>query len=268
MTYGDMRVAAIRALTLVALSTIPGFGLRPLSAQLLPGTGTAGAVLTRAELEALREQYEQAASSTAYSEEIRLQSRARANEIASRLESGDFGVGDRIVLSIAGETAIPDTLVVEAGPSVDLQAFGVVSLHGVLRSELEERLLAQLRQFIRDPRVEAMSLMRLSVQGAVASPGFYEVPASMLLSEALMVAGGPSSAADLPDLRIERGAQILMEGPDLQESLRMGLSLDQLNLQPGDQVYLPAETSSSWLTIVGAVVGIVASVAIIFGLSG
>jgi len=106
--------------------------------------------------------------------------------------------------------------------------------------------------------------MRLSVQGAVGAPGFYEVPADILLGQALMEAGGPSSNADLEDLRIERGADILLEGAVLQEELRLGTTLDQLNLQAGDQIVLPAESAGFFGTFsLGTVLSLASAVALI-----
>jgi protein involved in polysaccharide export with SLBB domain len=93
--------------------------------------------------------------------------------------------------------------------------------------------------------VRASGLMRLSIQGQVGSPGFYVVPAESLVSEALMVAGGPASQADLDALRIERGSDRLMDGEELQEAMRDGRTLDQLNLQAGDQIVLPAARSGA-----------------------
>ena len=92
--------------------------------------------------------------------------------------------------------------------------------------------------------------MRLSILGSVGQPGFYVVPADMLLSEAMMMAGGPAGDADMDDLRIERGPTRLMSGEELEEAMRVGRTLDQLNLQAGDQLFVPAATPSIWGTIV------------------
>jgi len=138
---------------------------------------------------------------------------------------------------------------VQPGPSLVLPVFGEISLAGVLRSEIEDHLTRALSAFIRSPVVRANGLMRLSVQGQVGSPGFYVVPAEMLVTEALMVAGGPTASADLQGLRIERGTEQLVSGAELQDALRTGRTLDQLNLQAGDQVVLPERRAGIWGTI-------------------
>jgi hypothetical protein len=60
-----------------------------------------------------------------------------------------------------------------------------------------------------------------------------------------MIAGGPGTP-DLDDLRIERAGQQLYERAQVQEALREGLTLDQLNLQAGDQVVLPSPSTGNF----------------------
>jgi hypothetical protein len=52
---------------------------------------------------------------------------------------------------------------------------------------------------------------------------------------------------------------LLIEGNDVQEALRQGLSLDQLNLQAGDQVVLPQQGNGT-LQNFALIFGIVTSV--------
>ncbi len=223
---------------------------------------------SREDLEELLGYYEDALRSPAYSESVKESLAVQASRIRERLRDGDFKLGDRIVLSVEGETALPDTVLVEAGPRISLPIFGDIPLDGVLRSEVEERITQSLSAFLRNPIVRAEGLMRLSVQGSVAQPGFYVVPANMLLSETLMVAGGMTAGSDLDGIRLERGQEVLMEGDDLQEAIRQGLSLDQLNMQAGDQVVLPSGADGGFLTNLGVIAGLVSSVAfVVFQLS-
>jgi protein involved in polysaccharide export with SLBB domain len=162
---------------------------------------------------------------------------------------------------------MPDTIPVQAGPLISIPLFGDIRLDGVLRSEIEAHMTRSLSQYIREPVVRAQGLMRISLQGAVISPGFYLVPADMLLSEALMVAGGPASNAKLGTLKIERGPLVIMEGDALQEALREGLTLDQLDLQAGDQVLWPARGSGilTTLGLFGGVVTMISGIVVLIG---
>ena len=228
------------------------------------------AVRTRDELERLLETYMEAQTSSAYSTTMQQSIAEIAERVRARLRDGDFMTGDRVVISVAGEAALQgDSLTVEAGPTLPIPGFGEVDLHGVLRSELQDQVAAHLGTLIRNPDVRTEGLMRLSVQGAVGSPGYYEVPADMVIGSALRVAGGPEANADRDKMSIERGQLIVLEGFEMQEAIRLGRTLDQLNLQAGDEIVVPAESTGGILSTIGVVAGIAGSIALlVFQLGG
>lgn len=230
------------------------------SAQLFLTADPGRSVRTRADLQGLLSEYEAALASPAYSDGVKESVRMDAERIRARLRDGDFRVGDRVYVSIQGETNYPDTVVVEPGPMIALDPFGEISLAGVLRSEIGEHLTTQLTRFIRAPVVRAQGFMRLSVLGDVGQPGFYTMPAETLLGDVIMLAGGPGGQANLEELRIERAGQSIYEAAEIQEALRAGLTLDQLNLEAGDQVFVPTRSAGNFLlTNVLPIIGGIAS---------
>jgi protein involved in polysaccharide export with SLBB domain len=248
-------------LLVILLAIVPGM---PVAAQVLPSGDPGRAVRTRDDLERLLEEYEAALVSSAYSERVKSAIRADARRVMDRLENGDFRVGDRITVTIQGEPNSPYTAVVEPGPMIQLDPFGEIPLHGVLRSEIEEHLFVQLQEYLRNPVVRATGAMRVAVLGSVGSPGFYSIPAETLLEDAIMLAGGPSPGADIDGMRLERAGESLFEDEQVQEALRGGYTLDQLNLQAGDQIFVPGQaTGGGWFTRALAVAGTVASVGFI-----
>jgi hypothetical protein len=240
---------------LMALALGAGGG----SAQSVLAVDPGGSVRTRADLERLLREYDQALASPAYSEAVKRGIREDAALIRARLQNGDFRVGDRITLDVQGEPNLPDTVIVESGPMIVLPLFGEIPVAGVLRSEIQAHLTRALSRFINDPVVRANGHIRISVQGQITRPGFYTMPAEMLVGDALMVAGGPTSASNMGGIHIDRGTAILLEGEALQEAIRNGLTLDQLNLQAGDQIVVPERRTGGWLGTVGLVAGVVGS---------
>lgn len=236
-----------------------GLGPAPLAAQLYVTADPGRSVRTRADLERLLVEYEAALSSPAYSEAVKAALRNDAERIRIRLRDGDFRVGDRVYVSIIGEQNYPDTVTVQPGPMIFLEPFGEVSLAGVLRSEIGDHLTQAMTRFIRAPVVRAQGLMRLSVLGDVGAPGFYTLPAETLLGDVLMMAGGPGPNANLDELRVERAGRRLYEEDQVQEALRGGLTLDQLNLEAGDQIFLPTRPPGNF--ILGTVMPIVGAIA-------
>ena len=200
--------------------------------------------MTRGDLTRLITELEEVSSSPAYGSSIRERARRDMEAVQERLVRGDFRAGDRVVLRVDGRPELSDTLVVEPGPRITIPTLGPVELDGVLRSELRSHLTTHVGQYFRDPAVQAESLIRVSILGMVLRPGFYTVPANLLLSDALMAAGGPDRASDLERLRIERSGTTLWEGELLQTQLVDGRTLDQLNLRAGDQIVLPERRSN------------------------
>lgn len=219
--------------------------------------------VTRADLQTLLQRLDQAAASTTYSQPVRDRARAEALLIRSRLTDGDFQIGDRISLQVEGEQALSDTFAVMTGRVLRLPTVGDIALTGVLRSELEPHLTQALAQFIRSPVVRARSLIRLSLLGAVGRPGFYVMPTDVVLTDALMLAGGPSAEAKLEGIRVERRGELIWTGEAMREAVAQGRTVDQLNLQAGDAVIVPRRGGflgeGTWRTI-GLVLSVPAAI--------
>jgi len=190
----------------------------------------------------------------------RARAATQAAAVRARLQDGDFQVGDRVVLRVEGADAPPegtapertppgtprsveqqvsDTFTVAPDRTILLPVWGTVSLRGVLRSELEPYLTREIARYVRDPVVHAHALVRVSVIGGVAHPGFYAMPADALLSDALTAAGGPIVDAKVHEMRIERAGVPLWTGAALQLALAEGRTLDEMNVRAGDRFVIP-----------------------------
>lgn len=198
-----------------------------------------GAELSRAELQELLDRLETAASSPGYSGRLRATAAAEAAVVRTRLEEGDYQIGDRVVLWVKNEPQMSDTLSVQPGRVLDVPTIGEIPLAGVLRSELTDYLEEELRRYVRDPEVQASSLVRIAVLGQVGQQGFYTMPASVLVEEALMLAGGPGQRANLDEAEVIRGDRVIWSGDALQEAIIEGRTLDQLSLRAGDRIVVP-----------------------------
>jgi protein involved in polysaccharide export with SLBB domain len=203
-------------------------------------TGHAGQGLaTRTALQERLELHQWAASSTAYSPALQAEAAAIAESVRERLARGDFQPGDRIWVRVEGQPALTDTFTVATGQRVQLPEVGAVPLVGVLRSELQETIDSAVHRFVRNPSVVARSLIRVSVTGGVASPGFHVLDSEAVLSDVFMVAGGLVTGADLAGAAILRGDRVLIQGEQLALAIAQGRTLDQIGLRAGDRVNVP-----------------------------
>jgi polysaccharide export outer membrane protein len=191
---------------------------------------------TRAELEVSLAEIDTILASPGYSSRIRDAKRREGMMIRERLLEGDLQVGDQIALVVQGEPQFTDTLTVGPGRVISLPGVPDIALRGILRSEAQEHLTVELRKYVRDPSVRVQALIRMSVRGAVGNPGFYQVPAELLVSDAIMLAGGPSGMADPNKTEVRRAGSVLLTESEIQEAIIRGSTLDQLNLRAGDEL--------------------------------
>ena len=194
--------------------------------------------------------------------------RARASELRARLREGDFQPGDRIRLVLDGAVTQDDTIPVSAGSKVRLKDVGEISLAGILRSELQAHMTKELARYIKDVRVQATPLVRLSVLGPVGKAGFYYMPSDIPITEAIMRAGGPGGNADLKKTVVRRNSKELYDSRNTRRALDEGLTLDQLSLRDGDSIEVGEKSGSNWQKI-ASIVGVVSSLvwALSYGLS-
>lgn len=235
-----MKAMRRSALLLAALLwSMPGEG----SAQDTSGWDPTGLQLTRAELQEILARYEETAGSSAYSGGLREQAAREAELIRTRLEEGDMRIGDRVLLMVEGQPTLSDTFNVVAGRLIVLPEMGRIPLEGVLRSELQSHLTEQIGRFVRDPVVQVRALVRLQILGDVGNPGFYPVPSDLLITDVLMLAGGPGASANIEGIEIRRGTETIWEAERLREALIEGRTLDQLSVRAGDSIFVPEKRS-------------------------
>lgn len=221
----------LRAFLVVLLALAPA---GTAVAQQVPGTELTQLLVSRSSLESLLVRYDEAAQSGVYSSAVRADMRRRSDLVRARLIDGDFRVGDRVLMAVEGESLLNDTFVVHTGRELQLPQVGVIPLSGVLRFELTDHLRSQLQRFMRDPKVRARALIRVTMLGAVTTQGFYTVPVDITVDAALTQAGGPSAGGDLTKITIERGSEILYDGESMLALITQGATLDALGIQAGD----------------------------------
>ena len=233
------------------------------SATAVRAQDTRRAQATRPELEATLAELEKYAASSGYSSRLRNAKAREAGMIRTRLTDGDLQVGDQIEIQVVGQAAYSDSFVVASGRVLTLPGLPDIPLKGVLRSEAREYLTAELSKYLKDPQVRVRTKIRLSVFGSVGRPGFYQVPADVLATDAIMIAGGPAPDVDLAKVFVRRGTTEIWPQDVLQEAMRRGLTLDQLNLQAGDELILDPRKragSMSFFTVAAALSGLASSV--------
>ncbi|MGH7522800.1 MAG: polysaccharide biosynthesis/export family protein [Gemmatimonadales bacterium] len=209
-------------------------------------TNAQRSMVTRVEIQAALDEIEKGLASSAYSPALRGAKQQTAAVLRDRLTEGDIRAGDKIRLSVLGEPSLSDTFDVTPARTIMLPGGAEIPLRGVLRSEVKQYLTTKLTAFVKDPTVDAMSYVRLQIFGAVGKPGFFYAPANMLLSEVIQNdGGGPLNNAQFKKSQIKRNGHVVLDGSEFQDAIFRGRSLDQLNVQAGDEIVVAAKPSKA-----------------------
>ena len=189
---------------------------------------------------------------------------AAATPVMGQSRPTAFQPGDRILLSVEGDSALSDTFTVTTGPALRLPNIGEISLAGVPRADVETYLSRELGQYIKDAVVGARALIRVSIAGEVVRPGFYAVPIDLVVADGLMLAGGATQDARIDRLTIVRGDAPLLGGGALQSAIARGATLDELGIQAGDRIQVPRQRDpeSKWRIAGIIITGIAAAVTV------
>ncbi|MDQ6827684.1 MAG: SLBB domain-containing protein [Gemmatimonadota bacterium] len=234
--------AAVLALGAFAACSHP----KPMVLPPVSDTGPHATAASRAELTAAAVAAEQMAAAQGVTPAVRTAKLAEAAALRERLRDGDFRVGDRIVLVVDGQKIMSDTFVVQPKRRLSIPDIGEVSLDGVLRSELRGYMVTQIGRFIRNPSVQATGLIQLGVLGQVSRPGFYWISPDLLVSDAIMRAGGPTSTASLDGTLVIRESKPWLDAPTTTQAINGGRTLDQLNIRGGDQIMVGQHEGFDW----------------------
>jgi protein involved in polysaccharide export with SLBB domain len=212
------------------------------------------ATVTRAQLESALAEIEVILGSSGYSSAIKERKQAEADLIRRRLSQGDIRPGDVIVMGVANEPDLTGNWLVSTSRSITIPAVGEIPIGNQLRSELEAYLTAQMKRFVRDPLVRAEPQIRIAIFGGVGRQGFFLAPANALLTDVLMQsAGGIAGNADLDKSSIKRAGMEILDREGFQAALRNGLSLDQLNIQAGDEIHVGQKRPGTFRNILAGV---------------
>jgi hypothetical protein len=207
------------------------------------------AAASRQELDSLASRAEAAAAIAGVPADRSETLRRYAAELRARMRTGDFQAGDNLLLSVRGDTTLSGTYTVQPSRTLIVATLPPIPLTGVLRSELQPYLAGRLRTFVRDTLLRGTPLVRIGVLGEVTHPGYYRVSLDQKLSDALMVAGGPTAQADLPRTTIRRGEATVLTESAVRDAMIRGLPLDKLDVDSGDELVVVAPRQRNWTLI-------------------
>jgi polysaccharide export outer membrane protein len=157
-----------------------------------------------------------------------------------------FEPGDVIDVTVSSHQGYDRTITIQPDGRVYLPVAGEIVAAGLTAPQLAARIQKGLTVELVDPEV-AVSLKelnhglmrRVSVLGAVKSPGVFELKQRSSLAEMLAAAGGPTPVADLRHVTITHGSGGNKAVADLSRTPGAGDAGSEQVLEPGDVVFVP-----------------------------
>lgn len=248
MTHRCRVRAAMRGIAVtLLLATSAGFA----RGQVGPNAGPQRA--SRVDLAALAAKLELQTTGPKLNDEARKRALADLAAVRERLQNGDFRVGDRFVVTIRQDSIRSDTVSVRDSLKVTVGSLADLSLVGTLRSELEDRISAHVARYLRNSNVWVIVLTRIAIFGAVKTPGFYYAVPDRPVSDLVMLAGGPALDANLNELDVRRGQVKLLKAKESKRALKEGTTLEQLDIQSGDEVTIPVRRKVNWQLVTSTI---------------
>jgi len=154
-----------------------------------------------------------------------------------------LGPGDELLIRAWGKIDLECHVVVDRNGQVFLPKVGTVSVAGLRYEQLEGYLHSAIGALYKDFELNVtmgqLRSIQIFVLGSARQPGAYTVSSLSTLVDALFASGGPSGTGTMRHIQLRRGDRMITEF-DIYELLRKGDKSNDLQLLPGDVIYIPS----------------------------
>jgi protein involved in polysaccharide export with SLBB domain len=167
-----------------------------------------------------------------------------------------LGPGDRFRVRVWGYEELDQEVFIPPSGTAVVYPIGDIHASGHTASELDEIISDALRRYLKQqPSIITVTPLtylhsQVYVLGEVGDPGLYPFAGKMTVLEAVTRAGNPTPRAAVQQVRVTRPdpdnpnkAKILIV--DLDSVIHKGEAIKDIQLRPGDIVYVPDVVSAA-----------------------
>lgn len=160
--------------------------------------------------------------------------------------------GDIARITVWRHPELTGDFVVGADGSIVHPLYRALHVVGLPFGQVETELRTYLTQIDAQPEFTFTPLLRVYVVGEVKQPNTLTVPAGTTVAQAIALAGGPTVDANLPDIRVIRGTEMMSVN-----LTRPNLAMARTTVRSGDEIVVPRARSilrdvvAPWATLVG-----------------
>lgn len=169
--------------------------------------------------------------------------------------------GDQIRIVVWRNPELSGDFTVAANGTLNHPLYREVQVTGIPLTSVEDRLRTFISRYTTNPQFVLLPLVKIIVGGEVRSPNIFSVPPETTVTQAVILAGGPSERGKLNNVRLLRDGQTInldMGRPDSQAA--------SLQVRSGDQIIVPRSTNvfRDFLGPTASMVGAIAAIVNIF----
>ena len=165
-----------------------------------------------------------------------------------------IGPGDELLIRVWGKIELNTTVTVDRNGQISIPKVGTLNVVGLRYAQLDGFLRTAIgtiyKGFELNVTMGRLRSMQIFVLGSTRQPGAYTVSSLSTLIDALFASGGPSATGTMRHIQLRRGGSVLTE-LDVYDLLRKGDKSHDVQLLPGDVVYIP--TIGAQVAIAGSV---------------
>jgi protein involved in polysaccharide export with SLBB domain len=153
-----------------------------------------------------------------------------------------IGPGDQLLIRIWGKVDLDTSLTVDRNGQISIPKVGTLDVAGLHYEQLDGYLRTAVGTIYKDFELNVtlgrLRSIQIYILGSSRQPGAYTVSSLSTLIDALFASGGPSAAGSIRRIELRRGDRPITE-IDLYDVLRRGDKSHDVQLLPGDVVYIP-----------------------------
>jgi polysaccharide biosynthesis/export protein len=153
-----------------------------------------------------------------------------------------LGAGDELQIRIWGQVNFSANLRISREGDIYLPKVGAVHVAGLTVAAAQDHLREAMDRIYRNFELTLdlgeIHSIQIYITGLARQPGEYTVSALSTLVDAVFSSGGPSSSGSMRHMQLKRDGKVVTDF-DLYELLIKGDKTGDVQLQPGDVLYIP-----------------------------
>lgn len=151
------------------------------------------------------------------------------------------GPGDEVKLMLWGRVNAQHNLTIDRNGSINIPSIGPLYVAGMTFEQMSTYLIQQTNQIIGaniDITMGALKTIPVFILGDVSRPGAYTIGSFATITDALLLAGGPTDIGSMRNVQLRRKDKIIT-ALDMYDLLLKGDKSTDTTLQAGDVVFVP-----------------------------